>query len=205
MTPSPISTEQQSLRDIDPGFYESYRLLLDLIYNAGRLHKDHYKLKDQVDTYILNLLCRTSNKTDVSTEQEGELEFMYLGGKLSTALGLHHLNPDGSYLHKVDEMDVQSAANELYAWHQSAITKAVEAARESTEKIYEREIKTLRAFQESVVRREQLKTNKHILEIPGPGLAKYIEFSTAEDAEKAMSLMRALNSQLTASQQKEEK
>lgn len=43
------------------------------------------------------------------------------------------------------------------------LKKAVVEARSSTAKIYEKEIKNLRAFQESVVKREQLKTEPSLV------------------------------------------
>lgn len=70
MTNTPTSKERE-LRNIDQVGYENYRYLLDLIYNAGGLHKDHYKLKDRVDQYIVNLLAARERQLLEELEAEG--------------------------------------------------------------------------------------------------------------------------------------
>lgn len=64
MSDTPAS-DDVSLREIDQIGYEAYRYLLDLIYNAGGLHEDHYKLKDKVDSYIVNLIAMETAKARI--------------------------------------------------------------------------------------------------------------------------------------------
>src|ERR1700755_1339637 len=54
--------DTKELRDIDQIGYEHYRYLLDLIYSKGMGNKDHYKLKDQVDKYIVQLIHQHDNQ-----------------------------------------------------------------------------------------------------------------------------------------------
>lgn len=67
-----IAEDQESLRESVGYEYEDYRFVLDAIYNAGATHKDHSKLKDEVDKYIHSFLAKQKENWEKEAIKEGQ-------------------------------------------------------------------------------------------------------------------------------------
>ena len=97
MTNKPTDAEpKEELRGLNVFWYDQYRLQLDLIYNEGMRGGDHYKLKDSLDTMILNLISKEVERARIEELENLQGQEMQLRNSPAIRRRLKELKPNQS-------------------------------------------------------------------------------------------------------------